>query len=306
MDAGDLGSLSIGFDHLALKLRTPKTKTTEGKEKKEGGAEIDFKLSHVHTEGPLVFLELLLALVTHLPPLPELPESEASVAYPATLPDVGEADLSVTLGPFQAPATKWGRFEVTNAAVSVGVGFYFAGKPPLFSLRLASQDKPLTVMAAPWGGLAHAGVNFSGRELTGFQAALGIVYKLQGDLGGSQASIEASLSCTFTYLVTSEGREHRVDVVLRVVGQATIFGFVEVQLTLLAAGTWMGEQWFFTAEVVVRVRIGFFAVQASYAFTYRLAGGSGGDRLAGAVPAAIDARLTEGEWLAYQSAFAGA
>jgi hypothetical protein len=306
MDAGELGRLSIGFDHLALKLSTPKTRTREGRERKEGGAEIDFKLSHVHTEGPLVFLELLLALVTHLPPLPELPESEASVAYPATLPGVGDADLGVTLGPFQAPATKWGRFALTNAAVSVGVGFYFAGRPPLFTLRLASQDKPLTLMAEPWGGIAHAGVNFSGRELTGFQAALGIVYKLEGQLGGSRATIEGSLSCTFTYLVTDAGREHRVDVVLRVVGQATIFGFVEVQLTLMAAGTWQDEQWFFAAAVTVRARIGFFAMNASYAFTYRLSGGSGGDRLAAAAPAASEARLSEAEWLAYEGAFAGA
>ena len=189
-----------------------------------------------------------------------------------------------------------------------GIGW----RRPLLHLRLAGPDKPLTLLAEPWGGLAHVGVDLSGKELVGFQASLGILYKREVKLGPTKAEVEASLACTFTYLAGDGEPEFRVDVVLRIVGKAKILGCVEVQLSLVLAGTWQSDgSWLFTGSVTVGIRIGFFAVRVGYGFTCRIAGGDSEQEplrfQAATAPAEPDpGLLTHDDWLAYRAAFAGA
>jgi hypothetical protein len=238
---------------------------------------------------------------------------------PAALPDVGGADLSVTVGPVGLPTPKWkwlDRFAVSNLAVSVGIGLYFfprrqKDQPPrvpdnLFAIRIASPDKPLTLMAEPWGGQAHVGFNFTPNGLTGFQCGLGIVYQVGFSLGPAKARCQGSLAGVFTYR-RKEGRSPavQIDLVLKLNGQVAIAGFVEVHLMLTAMGTWeiQTNSWTFAASVALRVRIGFFAVSVGFRFRCTLPGG-GGRMLAERGPAPEADELTESDWLAYRACFA--
>ena len=176
----------------------------------------------------------------------------------------------------------------------------------LFTIRIASAAKPLTLMAEPWGGLAHVGFNFTPRGMTGFQSGLGIVYRAQFDLSGAQAKCEGSLTGVFTYQEKDDGQaSHQAALVLKLNGQAAIAGFIEIYLTLMAAGLWdiSSNQWSFAVEITVRIKISFFAARARFRFSTTL---SGGGRLADTAKTARPAadRLSESEWLAYRAAFA--
>ncbi len=327
-----LGRISIGFDHFGVKLGPPKPKKKDEKEdpkdekekkekddkkEKRVSAEIDYKISQIDADGWLLFLIKLIKIAADLPQIPELSTGEASSVYPAKLPDAGDADINVTVGPVEAPKFKWLQFDVTNVSASVGVGLYFfprarreseAPRVPdnLFTIRIASADKPLTLTAQPWGGLAHVGFNFTTKGMTGFQGGLGIVYRAAFDLGIAKARCEGSLAGVFTYVARDEGEDLvQFDLVLKLGGQATVAGFIEIYLTLVAVGSRQTHGWFFYVEVSVRVRIAFFAVGVTLRLNYELPDEGGGDRLLTGVAAAPDTGpMTEGEWRAYCMAFA--
>jgi hypothetical protein len=258
-------------------------------------------------------------MVADLPRIPDIDVGAPPSASPSQLADVGDADINVKVGPMALPTPSWkwlGKFEVTNLAVSLGVGLYILprqikdSEPPrvpdnLFTIRIASADKPLTLMAEPWGGLAHVGFNFTPRGMTGFQCGLGIVYRAQFNLSGAKAKCEGSLTGVFTYQIKGDGSpSHQVALVLKLDGQAVIAGFIDIHLTLMAAGIWDidANRWFFSVEITVRIKISFFAVRARFRFSYELSSGGGGLMAKTALPDAD--RLTENEWLAYRAAFA--
>jgi hypothetical protein len=322
-----LGRISIGFEHFGVKLGPPKPKKKDEKEKKENAdekekekkvsAEIDYKISEIDADGWLLFLIKLIKIAADLPRIPELSTGEASSVYPAKLPDAGDADISVTVGPVEAPKFKWLQFDVTNVSASVGVGLYFfprarkGSETPrvpdnLFTIRIASADKPLTLTAEPWGGLAHVGFNFTTKGMTGFQGGLGIVYRAAFDLGFTKAKCEGSLAGIFTYAARDDGEDLvQFDLVLKLSGQATVAGFIEIFLALVAVGSRQTHAWFFFVEVSVRVQIAFFAVGVTLRLNYELPDDGGGDRMLTGVAAPPDTGpMTENEWLAYCRAFA--
>lgn len=320
----ELGTISIGFEHFGIKLGPPKPKKKEDNEdskdkrdkEKKVSAEIDYKLSEIKADGMLGFLIELIQIAANLPQIPDLSTGQRSSIYPAKLPDAGDADINVTVGPIQAPTFKWLQFDVTNASASVGVGLYFfprklkeAESPRvpdnLFAIRIASADKPLTLMAEPWGGLAYVGFNFTTRGMTGFQGSMGIVYRAQFDLGAARAKCQGSLAGVFTYLAREDGDDlFQFDLVMKLSGQATIAGFIDIHLALVAVGSWEGNSWYFFAEISVRVKIAFFAVSAKFQFNHELSGGGGGRLMTGAATPDDTRRLTESQWLAYRTAFA--
>ena len=323
-----LGYISIGFEHLGVKLGPPKPKaqkdTEDKKEKKDDKkkkksiqGELDYKMSTIEADGMLFFLIKLIQIAADLPRIPDLSVGEASTAYPAKLPDAGDADISITVGPVEAPKFKWLNFEVSNVAASVGVGLYFLprklqeSEPPavpdnLFTIRIASADKPLTLISEPWGGIAHVGFNFTPRGLTGFQGSLGIVYRTEFDLGAAKGKCEGSVAGIFTYVVGADGKpKDNFALVLKLSGTATIAGFIEVSLALVAVGVWASSVWSFYAEINVRIKISFFAVSARFQFNYSLAGNGGGDKYGrGTAETAETGRMTRNDWLDYRSAFA--
>lgn len=331
----ELGGISIGFEHFGVRLGPPKPKKKsekeeprdnkdkkekEDKKKKEKkvAAEIDYKMSEIKADGLLFFLIKLIQIAADLPRIPDLSTGEASTVYPAKLPDAGDADINVTVGPVEAPKFKWLQFDVTNVSASVGVGLYFfprtlnASEAPvvpdnLFTIRIASADKPLTLMAEPWGGLAHVGFNFTTKGMAGFQGGLGIVYRAEFDLGVAKAKCEGSLAGVFTYAARDGGEDlGQFDLVLKLSGQATIAGFIEVYLALVAVGSRQTHSWFFYSEISVRVQISFFAVSARFRLNYELPDeGGGGDRLLTDAAATPDTgRMAESDWQAYCLAFA--
>jgi hypothetical protein len=323
----DLGRLSIGFEHFGVKLGPPKPKKKDEKETKEKedkkekekmvGAEIDYKISEIDADGWLLFLIKLIKMAAELPQIPDLSIGEASSVYPAKLPDAGDADINVTVGPVEAPKFQWLQFDVTNVSASVGVGLYFfprarkGSETPrvpdnLFTIRIASADKPLTLTAEPWGGLAHVGFNFTTKGMTGFQGGLGVVYRAEFDLGVTKAKCEGSLAGVFTYAARDDGEDLvQFDLVLKLSGQATVAGFIEIFLALVAVGSRQTHGWFFYVEVSVRVQIAFFAVGVRIRLNYELPDDDGGDRILTGVAAPPDSGpMTESQWRAYCRAFA--
>ena len=323
-------TFSVGFKHITVKLGPPKpakkktekqspdepTSDTEGaddkKKERSVSAEVDFKLSEIDATGGLNFVKKVIEAAATLP---KLPKGEAPTAYPAKMPGAGQADISVSLGPFEAPKFKLLQFDVSNVSATLGIGLNFLPRstgpstPPrvpdnVFSIRVASVDKPLTLFAAPWGGIAHLGLNFTPKRLTGFQYSLGVVNKTEFDLGITKAKCESSLAAAFTYW-SKDGDHYQLDLILKLNGQAKLW-FMDIHLLLVAIGSWADNLWSFHAEITVRVQIGFFAPQASFSFSHEIADNSGGkDRLPTSGPAAHeDDELTEAEWLAYRSAFA--
>jgi hypothetical protein len=323
-----LGRIRIGFEHLGVKLGPPKPKPKKDaedkkekkddeKKKKSVQGELDYKMSTIEADGMLFFLIKLIQIAADLPRAPDLSTGEASTAYPAKLPDAGDADISITVGPVEAPRFTWLNFKVSNVAASVGVGLYFlprklkASEPPvvpdnLFTIRIASADKPITLLSEPWGGIAHVGFNFTPRGLTGFQGSLGIVYRTEFDLGAARGKCEGSVAGIFNYEVgAADKSRYKFALVLKLGGQATIYGFIDVSLALVAVGVWQSELWSFYAEINVRIKISFFAVSARFRFNYSLSDNDDTDRKArGAVAVGEAGRLTQNEWLAYRSAFA--
>ena len=330
LNVSENDTLSVGFKHITVKLGPPKpTKKKEkqapdeptddragqtGDKKKEPAvsAEVDFKLSEIGATGGLSFVKKVLEAAAALP---KLPKGEAPTAYPAKMPGAGVADINLSLGPFEAPKFKLLQFDVSNVSVTLGIGLNFLPRPTgpstpprvpdnVFSIRVASVDKPLTLLAPPWGGIAHLGLNFTPKRLTGFQYSLGVVNKTEFDLGITKAKCESSLAAAFTYW-SKDGDHYQLDLILKLSGQAKLW-FMDIHLMLVAIGSWADKVWSFHAELTVRIQIGFFAPQARFSFSHEIADNSGGkDRLPTTGPASHDDdELTEAEWLAYRSAFA--
>lgn len=334
LNFSETDTFSVGFEHITVKLGPPKPKkkekqdrqspdepaneSTDEEEKKEPSVspEVDFKFSEIKATGGLIFVKKVIDAAANLPELPKLPKDEAPTAYPAKMPGAGRADLNVTLGPFEAPKFKLMQFDVSNVTATLGIGLNFLPRSPdpstpptvpdnVFSIRVASPDKPLTLLAAPWGGIAHLGLNFTPKKVTGFQFSLGVVNKTKFDFSIGKATCEGSLVAAFTYWLEGGTPHYQLDLILKLNGQARLW-FVDIHLMLVAVGSWKDELWSFYAEVVVRVQIGFFAVKQGFRFHHEIADNSGRqDRLltSGAVPGEED-ELTEAEWTAYRSAFA--
>jgi hypothetical protein len=337
LSAGDLGGIRVDFAHLGVTLGPPKPKKKDHESKKEDEKEktpddakakkksveytIDYKFSAIQATGALSFLNDILEMANHLMPKADSSATKQPPVGPATLPGVDDADIKVMVGPVNlSPPEKklFGRFDVSNLAFSVGVGLYFlprqletaptpAVPPPLFAIHIADANKPLLLMAEPWGGLAYAGFNFTTQGLTGFQCSLGIAYRASFELSAATATCEGSLAGVFTYLRGQSGTPSvRLDLVLRISGQANIASIIQIYLNLTAMGTWQHGMWTFAAEISVRIKISFFAVSVRYVFSYALPGGSGGgDRLLTERPTTNDDnRMRRDEWLAYRAAFA--
>ena len=283
----------------------------EKKKERSVSAEIEFQLSTIDATGGLNFLKKVIEAAASLPPLPELPKGEAPTAYPAKIPGAGGADINVSLGPFEAPKFKLMQFEVSNVTATVGIGLNFLPRatgpstPPkvpdnVFSIGIASLDKPLTLLAAPWGGIAHLNLTFTPKGVTGFQFSLGVVNKTEFDLGVSKATCESSLAAR-VHLLVERRRSLPVgpDPEAQRTGQALVHGHPpDAGRDRLVEQTACGRS---TRSSSVRVQISFFAVQASFSFHHEIADNSGRqDRLL----TGEDDELTEAEWTAYRSAFA--
>jgi len=292
-------------------------------------AKIEHKISGIDAKGLLSYVQRLLDSASQLPHKPKLPQSVSAAvpisgsdrSYPAKLPALGKADVNLKLGPFKAADFEWLKLKVSNVAVGFGMGFYFfprktkgSEQPQIpdheFWLRLADPDKPLTLLAEPWGGIAHLGMNFTTAGLTGFQMGLGVLYRATLDLKVTEARCEGSLAGIFTYVASVGGGKVDVDIVLRLSGQATLY-IVDVHLLIVAVGKWAEPYFSFRADVYLRVKIAFFTVPLHFAFETR--SGEEADkgidepRRAGLQDAGLpDAdRLVEQDWLSYRSAFAG-
>ncbi len=335
LNLNDTDGLRIQFDHLSVKLgppKKPKDKTDnkdtdkespgDKEEKKDDKArfepEIELKLKRIDASGALAFIGEVIAAATKLP-LPRLPAGEEpSGAYPAKLPDKGDADLSVTLGPFEAPKFKLLQFEVSRVSATLGIGLNFlpratepGGKPRVpdhvFSIRVASADKPLTLLAAPWGGIAHLGLNFTTRQLTAFQYSMGVIYKAEFDLAVTKATCEGSLAAMFTYTAKGPPDQvkplYQVDLILKLSGQAKLW-FFDIHLLLVTVGSWANHVWSFDALLTVRVQIGFFTVKASYGLHYTIADPCKQTTSSTMRSEQDEGQASEQEWLAYRRAFA--
>jgi hypothetical protein len=296
LNLNDTDGLRIRFDHLSVKLgppKKPKDKTDNKDTDKDASGdkedqkndkarfepEIEFKLARIEASGALAFIEKVIEAATKIP-LPSLPAGEEpSGAYPAKLPDKGDADLSVTLGPFEAPKFKLLQFEVSRVSATLGIGLNFLPRPGkdgeepsvpdhVFSIRVASADKPLTLVAAPWGGIAHLGLNFTTKQLTAFQYSMGVIYKAEFDLALTKATCEGSLAAMFTY--TAKEPPYQVDLILKLSGQTKLW-FMDIHILLVTVGSWKNHVWSFDALLAVRVQIGFFTVKASYGLHYTIA-----------------------------------
>ena len=334
-------SLRLVFDHIEVKLGPPKpakdrhqgpTQTDE--RPNEGGKgsersfqpEIELKLARIDATGALRFIEAVIAAAANMPLPPRRRESEDAGTYPAKLPDNDDADLGVTLGPFEAPKFRLLQFEVSNVSASFGIGLNFLPRPVpgdekprvpdhAFSLRVASPKAPLTLLSLPWGGIAHLGLNFTTKRLTGFQYSMGVVYRAKFDLMATEATCEGSLAAMFTYSVKGDPK-YQLDLIVKLSGQARLW-FIDLHLLLVVIGSWADEVWSFDASLVVRVHVGFFTVESSFGFHYtiadqrksddRVADHHGPDGAAGRpeLPQAPRLEMTEDDWLAYRHAFAG-
>ena len=265
-------------------------KAKEGEGEGEGkepsiSAEVDYGLSEMDATGGLGFVKKLLEAAAMLP---KPPTDDPPTAYPAKMPGVGRADINITLGPFEAPKFKLLQFDVSNVAVTVGVGLNFLPRstspstPPavpdnVFSIRIASPEKPLTLVAAPWGGISHFGLNFTPKRITAFQFSLGVINKTEFDLKIGKASCESSLAASFTCWAEDDKDRHQLDLILKLSGQARLW-FVDIHLMLVAVGSWRDDLWVFDAELVVRVQIGFFSAQARFSLHHEIADGGRKDR----------------------------
>lgn len=326
LNLSDSDRFSIGFHHIHVKLGPPKADKpqadddqdpvdapTEQKPKRKIEPEVDIELADIDASGALNILKIVIEAATNLPPLPDLSNGDlASAAYPARLPGVGSADLNKEFGPFSAPDFKLLQFDVSNVAAAFGIGLNFLprvekeGEPErvpdhVFSIAVASADKPLTLLAKPWGGIAHLGLNFSIQEITGLQFSVGVVYVTELDLVVTRAKCDGSLAISFTYWLEEGEGKQQFDLILKLNGQAKLW-YMDVHLGIVAVATCKGEVWSFYAELMVNVQISFFTVQVTFKFYYEVAGDAGQDRLRGASPKAEET-LSEAEWLAYRSAF---
>jgi hypothetical protein len=336
MNVSKNSQLRFAFKHIEVKLGPPK-KAEEKKDdkspqsdepdpddekKKESkvSVEVDFVLATIDATGSLNFLKTIIEAAAKVPPLPQIPQQEPSSDYPARMPSPGPADLNVPIGPFTVPKFKWLNFEVSNIVVGGGIGLNFLPKPVegsdepevpdhVFSFRLASADKPMLLLAEPWGGIAHLGMNFTPRRMTGFQLSLGVLYRAEFNLGITKATCEGSLAGAFTYWIEKSEPRDQFDIILKLSGQARLW-FMDIHLLLVAVGSYQSTAclWSFSATFTVRVRIGFFSVTASFSFLYEIAGDGCTRRLGSASDGEVPLdgnRITENEWRDYRAAFAG-
>ncbi|MEM7765414.1 MAG: hypothetical protein AAF290_15215 [Pseudomonadota bacterium] len=330
LDAGDAASLAVGFKELGLKLGPAKKKKKETAQESEAAdtdkpAENDnddkewpvsvskvVKLAEIRGSGALAFINPLMNFAAHLPNPPNFDLGEAAPAFPASLPGVGDADVSVTIGPIEAPTFQWLQFEVSQLNANFGMGLYFfprdgdkRAKDPLFTLRIASADKPVLLVAEPWGGSAFIAVNFTTRQLTAFQCGIGLIYRVSLKFAIGVARCEGSLTLVYTYLKPdNDPASNEIGGVIRLQGIAVIGGWINVTLALVAVGIWDDSSgWTFAGEVTLRVQIAFFAATARVGFTYNTGGGKQADRLGNAV-CDESAPLQREAWQRYRAAFA--
>ncbi|MEM8983335.1 MAG: hypothetical protein AAGC71_09925, partial [Pseudomonadota bacterium] len=319
LEVDQLGGLAMDVNKLEVALgpRPPKEAAATAADEPPSNDEEDdaestvkpeftFELGEVRAVGVLAFINPIMAALKPPPP-PPLEYGEPSAVFPASLPDAGDADVSVSIGPFNVPDFKWLQFAVSDVSINLGVGLYFFPREgsvpdPLFILRIASIDKPITLTSLPWGGTAHLALNITPRAVTGVQFSVGVVYRAEFDLGFTKALCSGSLAGVFTYYEQSTGSFVQTDFVIRLQGNARIAGFIDVALGLTAVGTWQQDACFFHAEIVVGVQAAFFSVTVTVRFNHELRS-SNPDRLTDARPSA-DPVYSKDEWLAWRQAFA--
>lgn len=329
LNAAALGGLDVGIEKLKVTLGPPDPKkagssdddkraadddTAPEEEEKQDDEpaiepEFDFKLGTVKGSGALAFINPLMDLMGKLPKPPKIGDEPPPLAYPAKLPDVGDADISIRIGPFVIPDFRWLRFEVSGVETRLGVGLYLFQRKgrvpdPLFTLRIASADKPIRLIAEPWGGTAFVAANLTPRGLTGFQFSVGIIYRETFDFGAARATCSGSLAGVFTYLQRSDedgGNLEELVILLKLHGAATVAGFIGITIDLTAVGRAAENTWTFSASLRVGVHIGFFSVSVTLSLTYTMvsSGGQACRALLGAVPDGSAAA-----WRAYRDAFA--
>lgn len=350
LKAFDLGGLSIDIEKLSVALgpqhagkkkppepepADPDADNSDDAEEEDDGLkpEIDFKLGKVRGTGALGFINPLMAALERLPNPLTFGDKPPPLAYPAKLPEATDADIVINVGPISIPDFSWLRFEVSGISARLGIGLYLfprgdAGRPdPLFTLRIASADKPILLAADPWGGTAYIAANFTPRGLTGFQFSIGIVYREQFDFGVAKAVCSGSIAGVYTYIAAPvRGPGERVEqlaIILKLHGAATVAGFIGVSLSLTAVGVAEAAKWTFRADLTVGLHIAFFTVQTTFSLDYtieqagdpgqdtgtllvgRAGDGARGGLAADATNGAGDASR-EASWLAYRRAFAAA
>ena len=336
LKAGGEPLLLVGFDYLGVATGPPgpekkaneddksDSDTDDKKEKKSASSvstKIEHKISGVDASGFLAYLQKILDAVAHMPSIPKppggvpKPESQTDLSFPAKLPDIGSADINVTIGPLHVPDFKWLQFDVSNIAIAVGMGFYFFARRQKggeetrvpdneFAIRVADIENPLTLVAEPYGGFAHLGLNFTTGRITGFQASLGVIYRFTLDLKVSEAKCEGSLAGVFTYVAEGDDGRFDVDIVLKFSGRATLW-IADVYLLIVAVGKWTQDYFAFRADVYLNIKIAFFTVPLYFAFETRSGEGAGSDRMATGLQSLPDIdRLCRRDWLAYRAAFA--
>ena len=334
-------SLRIVFDRIEVKLGPPKSPEDEDqgsaaddptptdstgepdesnndakKTNRSIEPEIEVELGRIEAAGALRLIQAVIAAATQMPLPPKREDSEDSGFYPAKLPGSDAADLGVTLGPFEAPKFRLLHFDVTNVSATFGIGLYFFPRPVAgsntqrvpdcdFALRVASAKKPLTLLSAPWGGIAHLGLNFTTKQLTAFQFSMGVIYRAEFQLVGNKAQCEGSLATMFTYSAKGDPR-YQLDFIIRLSGQGKLW-FFDIYLLLVVIGSWADHVWSFDATLEIRLHVGFFAVTSSFGFHYTIADHrEHGDLADRATPSeGTEAQMIEGDWLAYRRAFAG-
>lgn len=330
LDALSLGGLDVGIETLKVTLGPPDPKKkppSGGGEDKQGDdapgdkkeqeddadepaikPEFDFRIGTVQGRGALAFINPLMSIMGKLPKPPTFGDEPPPLDYPAKLPGVGDADVSINIGPFVVPDFHWLRFEVSGVAARLGIGLYFFPRKglvpdPLFTLRVASADKPIQLIAEPWGGTAFVAANFTPRGLTGFQFSVGIVYRETFDFGAAKATCSGSLAGVFTYLQRPEsdgGDLHEVVILLKLHGAATVAGFIGITIDLTAVGRAVADAWTFNASLRVGVHIGFFSVSVALSLSYTMVSGGDRARLGAAPDGSAEA------WRVYRDAFAAA
>ncbi len=321
--------LQVKFKSLSVKIGPPRKKkkpapepeptpqdTTRAAAEANGEAgnsgPIGYALDGIVATGALSFVQTIVDVISELPKPPPLPTADEANDYPAKLPGTGKADLAVTLGPFEAPKFEVAGLEASNVAVSIGLGFNFlprggAVPPHVFSLAVASADKPVTLLAAPWGGITHLEINFSQFAITGFQFGLGAIGKYKPDFKVAKAKCEASLAVILTSWYEDDQQLLQVDVVFRLAGTLEIWSFY-IKAQLMLVGTPVSGGFVFSGSLRISVQISFFTFEARLSFSQTVIGNETdtGEDTAPRDAAPSSVPLTQTEWLEYRAAFASA
>lgn len=311
--AAKLGSLTFLFDELSLTLGPPDTKN--GQDEAAISKKVSCELGDIKGEGALAIVAPFLKILAGLPVMAKFSHVSGTVVpYPASVPSVTDADAYISIGPIPLPDIKFANFSITDISASFGLGCFFFGRENKaqeivvpgnrIMLALGTSDKPLTVMAEPWGGASHIAMSFDfGHGLSGFQFGLGVVFGSKFDFKIGKAKCIGSLSLIYTYVNTDDmPLDNSLTLMLRIDGKAHLAGWIDITLRIAASGTYGTSGIAFELRILLQVKIAFFTVGVSLQLRHEIETAQT-DRL-GAAADSFD--MNKEQWLQYQSAFAGA